>query len=104
MKMRESVSDFKNLTSEPTGKRPLGRPKRKWEDNIRTNLKEIGVKTRNLIDSIKGRNYWRAFLNMVLTLRVLYAMELVIRFTQNSRTRYIKISREDIKPVPEIRA
>ena len=33
-----------------TGKRPLGRPRRKWEDNIRMDLKEIGINTRNWVD------------------------------------------------------
>ena len=42
---------FKKLTGKPTGKRPLGRSNRRWEDNIRKKLKEIGVNTKNLIDS-----------------------------------------------------
>ena len=46
-KMEESRSAFKILTGKPTGKRPLGRPRRRWEDNIRTDLKEIGINTRN---------------------------------------------------------
>ena len=41
-------SAFKILTGKPTGKRPLGRPRLTWEDNIRMNLKEIGV---NWVDS-----------------------------------------------------
>ena len=44
------ISAFKILTSKPTGKRPLGRRKYRWEDNIRMHLKEIGVNTKNLID------------------------------------------------------
>ena len=43
--------NFKILTGIPTGKRPLGRPRRRWEDNIRMDLKQIGVYTRNCIDS-----------------------------------------------------
>ena len=39
--MEESRSAFEILTGKPTGKRPLGRPKRRWEDNIRMDLKEI---------------------------------------------------------------
>ena len=39
------------LTGKPTGKRPLGRPRRSWEDNIRMNLKEIGINTRNYVYS-----------------------------------------------------
>ena len=41
--MEEGRSAFKILTGKPTGKRPLGRPRRRWEDNIRMNLEEIGI-------------------------------------------------------------
>ena len=42
-RMVEGRSVFKILTGKPTGKRPLGRPRRRWEDNIRMDLKEIGL-------------------------------------------------------------
>ena len=45
--MEESKSAFKMLTGKPTGKRPLGRPRRRWEDNIRTDLEEIGINAGN---------------------------------------------------------
>ena len=61
---------FKILTGTPAGKRPLGRPRRRWVDNIRTDLKEIGIKMRNLVDSTQDRDYWRALVNMALNLRV----------------------------------
>ena len=38
------------MASSPTGKRPLGRPRRRWEDNIRMDLKEVGIDTRNWVD------------------------------------------------------
>ena len=41
--MEEGRSAFKILTGKPTGKRPLGRPRRRWEDNIRMDLEEIDV-------------------------------------------------------------
>ena len=41
-RMEEARSAFKILTIKPTGKRPLGRPRRRWEDNIRMDLEEIG--------------------------------------------------------------
>ena len=47
----------KILTSNPTGKRPLGRPRRRWEDNIRMNLKEIDISARNWVDSVQNRDY-----------------------------------------------
>ena len=42
----------------PTGKRPSGRPSRTWEDNIRINLKGIGINTRNWVDTAQDRDYW----------------------------------------------
>ena len=42
-RMEEGRSFFKSLTGKPTGKRPLGRPRRRWEDNIRMDLEEIGI-------------------------------------------------------------
>ena len=41
--MEEGRSALKILTGKPTGKRPLGRPRRRWEDNIRMDLEEIGI-------------------------------------------------------------
>ena len=49
--MKESRSAFKILTGKPTGKRPLGRPRRRWEDNIRMNREEIGINAGNWVDS-----------------------------------------------------
>ena len=53
----------------PTGKRPLGRPRRRWEDNIRMYLEEIDINASNWIDSAQDRNYWRALVNAALNLR-----------------------------------
>ena len=47
----------------PTGKRPFGRTRHRWEDNIRMDLKEIGINTMNWVDSAQDRDYWRAILN-----------------------------------------
>ena len=60
-----------------TEKRPLGRPSRRWEDNIRKDLKGLGVSTKNWVDSAWDRDYWRAFLNAVLNFRVPQDLELV---------------------------
>ena len=46
-RMEEGGILFKILTGTPTGKKPLGRPSHRWEDNIRMDLKEIGINTRN---------------------------------------------------------
>ena len=48
--MQEGRSTFKILTGKPTGKRPLGRPRSRWEDKIRLDLKEIDINTRNRVD------------------------------------------------------
>ena len=68
--MEEGRSAFKILTGKPTGKRLFGRTRHRWEDNIRMCLKEIGISTRNWVDSAQDRGNWRALLNAVLKLRV----------------------------------
>ena len=45
--MEEGSSAFKILTGKPTGKRPFGRPRCRWEDNIRMDLEEIGINAEN---------------------------------------------------------
>ena len=50
-RMEEGRSAFKILTGKPTGKTPLGRPRRRWEDNIRMDLEEIGINAGNWVDS-----------------------------------------------------
>ena len=47
------MSAFKIVTGKPTGKRPLGRPRRRWEGNIRMDLREIGINARNWVDSAR---------------------------------------------------
>ena len=74
-RMEEGRSAFKILTGKPTGKRTLGRPRRRLEDNIRMELEEINVG--NWVDSAQDRDYWRALTNAALNLRVPYAIELV---------------------------
>ena len=76
-RMKEGRSVFKILTGKPTGKGSLGRPRRRWEDNIRMDLTEIGINTRNWVDSTLDRNYWRSHMNAVLNLRVQSAIELI---------------------------
>ena len=61
--MEEGRSAFKILTGKPTGKRHLGRPRPRWEDNIRMDLKEICINTRNWVHSAQDMNYWRALVN-----------------------------------------
>ena len=69
-RMEEGRSAFKILTGKPTGKRPLGRPRCRWEDNIRMDIEEIGINSGNWVDSAQDKDYWRALLNAALNLRV----------------------------------
>ena len=68
--MEEGRSAFKILTDKPTGKIPSGRPRRRWEDNIRMDLAEIGINAGNCVDSAQDRNYWTALVNAAMNLRV----------------------------------
>jgi hypothetical protein len=54
----------------PEGKRPLGRTKRRWEDNIKMDLREIRWDGMDWIDLAQDRDQWRALLNTVMNLRV----------------------------------
>ena len=55
--MEEGRSAFKILTDKATGKRPLGRPRSRWEEDIRKVLKEIDINTRNWANSAHDRDY-----------------------------------------------
>ena len=69
-RMEEGRNAFKILTCKPTGKRPLWRPRSRWEDNIRMDLEEISINAGNWVDSAQDRNYWGALVNAALNLRV----------------------------------
>ena len=63
-------SVFKILTGTPIGKRPLGKPRHRWEDNTRMDSKEIGMNTWNWVDLAQDRDYWKAIVNVALNFRV----------------------------------
>ena len=67
---KKDESSFKILIGTPTGKKHLGRPRRRWEDNIKMDLEEIGINAGNWVDSARDRDYWRALVNSALNLRV----------------------------------
>ena len=48
----------------------MGRPRRRWEDNIRMGLEAIGINAENWVDSAQDKDYWRAVVNAALNLRV----------------------------------
>jgi len=58
------------LAGKPEGKRPLGRPLRRWEDNIKMDIKEVGYGSMDWIDLAEDRHRWGALVNAVMNLRV----------------------------------
>ena len=54
----------------PEGKRPLGRPRRRREDNIKMNLQEVGCGGKDWIEQVQDRDRWWALVNVVLNIRV----------------------------------
>jgi hypothetical protein len=69
-RMGEKRNTYRLLMGEPEGKRPLGRPRRKFVDNIRMDLGEVGLGDVDWIGLVQDRNRWRALVNSVLNLRV----------------------------------
>jgi len=58
------------LVGKPEGRRPMGRPKRRWEDNIKTDLQEVGEDFSDWMELAQDRDRWRALVSMVMNLRV----------------------------------
>jgi hypothetical protein len=67
---REGRGAYRVLVGRPDGKRPLRRPMRRWEDNIKMDLREIEIDGANWIRLAQDRVQWRAFVNTVINLRV----------------------------------
>ena len=59
------------LIGKPEGKRPLGRPRRRWEDNIKMDLQEVGGSCGDWMELAQDRDRWQAFVGTVRNLRVL---------------------------------
>jgi hypothetical protein len=68
--MGEKRNAYRMFVGKPEGKRPLGRPRRRWVDSIKINLREIGGDGVDWIDRAQDRNQWRALVNTVLNPRV----------------------------------
>jgi hypothetical protein len=68
--MAEGRGVYRVLVWRPGGERPLGRPRRRWENNIKLDLTEIGNDGANWILLAQDRIQWRAFVNTVMNLRV----------------------------------
>jgi hypothetical protein len=69
--MGEERKVYKILVGKPEGNRRLGRPRRRWEDGIRMDLREIGLGGEDWIRLAQDRDRWRAVVNAVMNLRVL---------------------------------
>jgi hypothetical protein len=69
-RMGEKRNVYRLLVRKPKGKRPLGRPRRRWIDNIKMELLEIGVSVVDWIGLAQDRYRWRALVNSVMNLRV----------------------------------
>jgi hypothetical protein len=65
----ESRGLYRVLVGEPEGKRPLGRPRRRWKDNIRMDLQEVGCEGVDWCDVAQDRDRWRALVSAVMNLR-----------------------------------
>ena len=64
------VYKYRVLVGKPEGKRPLGRPRRRWVDNIRTDLQEVGCGYMDWIGLAQDRDRWRTLVSAVMNLRV----------------------------------
>jgi hypothetical protein len=69
--MGEESNVYRVLVRKPEGKRPLGRPRRRWENGIRMDLRDIGCGSLDWIQLAQDRDRWRAVVNTVMNLRVL---------------------------------
>ena len=61
---------YRVLVGKPEGKRPLGRPRRRWKDNIKIYLQEVGGGCGDCMELAQERDSWRALVSMVMNLRV----------------------------------
>ena len=69
-RMGEGRGVHRVLVGKPEGKRPLGRPRRRWEDNIKKGLQEVGGGCEDWMELAQDRDRWRALVSTVMNLRV----------------------------------
>ena len=68
--MGERRDVYRVLVGKPEGKRPLGRPRRRWEDNIKMDVQEVGCGVMDWIELAQDWDKWRALVNAVMNLRI----------------------------------
>jgi hypothetical protein len=68
--MEERSGAYRVMVGKPEGKRPLGSPRRRWEDNTKMDLQEAGCGAMNWIELAQDRDRWRTLVNAEMTLRV----------------------------------
>ena len=69
-RMGEGRGVYRVLVGKPEGRRPLGRSRRRWEDNIRMDLREVGYRCVDWMELAQDRDRWRALVSAVMNLRV----------------------------------
>ena len=69
-RMGERTGVYRALVGKPEGKRPLGRPRLKWEDNVKMDLQEVGYGGMDWMELVQDMDRWRALVNAVMNLRV----------------------------------
>jgi hypothetical protein len=69
-RMGERTGVYRVLVGKPEGKRQLGRPRRRWEDNIKIDLQEVGCEIMDWIELAQERDSWRALVNAAMNHRV----------------------------------
>jgi len=68
--MGERRGVYRVMVCKPDGKRPLGRHRRRWEDNIKTDIQEVGGEGMGWVELAQDRDRWRALVNAVMNIRV----------------------------------
>ena len=70
VRMGERRGVYRVLVGKPKGKRPLGRPRFRWEDNIKMDLQEVGCEGMDWIELAQDKDRWRVLVNAVMNIRV----------------------------------